>query len=70
LAQWGQIMARKGDLKGFKHVNVLFDEPLSIALEQSAARNERRLTEEVRYAVRQYLKIDQSPAEDTAGVSA
>jgi hypothetical protein len=63
-------MARKGDLKPFKHVNVVFDEAVSIALEQSALRNERRVTEEVRYAVRQYLKIDAAPAEDTAGVLA
>ena len=63
-------MARKGDLRPFKHVNVVFDEALSMALEQSALKNERRVTEEVRYAVRQYLKIDAAPAEDQAGVSA
>jgi len=63
-------VARKGDLKGFKHVNVLFDEPLSMALEQSALINERRVTEEVRYAVRLYLGIPAAPAEDQPGVPA
>ena len=62
-------MARKGDLKPFKHVNVVFDEALSMALEQSALKNERRVTEEVRYAVRLYLKVDTAVVEDTAGVS-
>jgi hypothetical protein len=63
-------VARKGDLKPFKHVNVVFDEALSMALEQSALKNERRVTEEVRYAVRRYLNIDPTPSEEPAGVSA
>ena len=63
-------MARKGNLKRFKNYNVAMNETMVLALEQSAERNERRVTEELRFAVRQYLKIDQAPAEDMAGVSA
>ena len=62
-------MARKGDLRPFKHVNMVFDEALSMALEQSALKNERRVTEEVRYTVRQYLKIEAAPVGDEAGVA-
>ena len=70
LLERGLFVARKGDLRPFKHVNVVFDEALSMALEQSALRNERKVTEEVRYAVRLYLKVEAVPAEDQAGVSA
>ena len=63
-------MARKGDLKPVRHLNIGLDQSMSEALLASAERNERRVTEEVRYAVRQYLKVDAAPAEDTAGVSA
>jgi hypothetical protein len=55
-------VARKGDLQSFKHYNVAMDKPLALALEQSARRNERRLTEEIRYAVRKHLGLDAMPA--------
>jgi hypothetical protein len=63
-------VARKGDLKPFKHLNIGLDQVMSAALEESALRNERRLTEEARYAIRQYLKIDLAPAEESASVPA
>jgi hypothetical protein len=62
-------VARKGDLRPFKHLNIGLDRVMSAALEESALRNERRLTEEARFAIRQYLKIDPAPVEDGAGVS-
>jgi hypothetical protein len=52
------IVARKGDLKPYKTVNVVLDEAMRLALEESARRNERRLTEEVRYAVRKHLQTE------------
>jgi hypothetical protein len=63
-------LARKGDLNPVRHLNLGLDAELADALLASARKNERRLTEECRYAVRQYLKIDETPAEDNAGVSA
>jgi hypothetical protein len=57
-------------LNPVRHLNLGLDAELADALLASARKNERRLTEECRYAVRQYLKIDETPAEDNAGVSA
>jgi len=62
-------MARKGDLKAVKHLNIGLDRALSAALEARAAENERKLTEEVRYAIRQYLKSTPAPVEEAGGVS-
>lgn len=56
-------MARKGDLKPVKHLNIGLDAELAQALGASALKNERRLTEEARFAVRQYLGIHRIPAE-------
>jgi hypothetical protein len=63
-------VARKGDLHPVRHLNLGLDAELADALLTSAAKNERRLTQECRYAVRQYLGLEPKPAEDTAGVSA
>lgn len=62
-------MAKKGDLKAVMHLNIGLDESLSKALERSAAKNERRLTEEARYHIRQGLSVEGKLAEDQAGVS-
>ena len=63
-------MARKGDLQAVRYVNLGMDAELSAAILASAQKNERRLAEECRYAVRVYLGLTQAPAEDTADVSA
>jgi hypothetical protein len=63
-------MARKGDMHPVKHLNLGLDAELAEALLASAAKNERRLTQECRFAVRLYLGLDPKPAEDQAGVSA
>ena len=57
-------MARKGDLRPVRHLNIGLDQSMSEALLASAERNERRLTQEVRVAIRQYLKVDAAPAEE------
>jgi hypothetical protein len=62
-------LARKGDLRPFRHVNLGLDEEMAQALMDSARRNERRLTEEVRYAVRRYLGIDDRAPREDAGVA-
>jgi hypothetical protein len=58
------IVARKGDLKPVRHVNIALDQSMSEALLASAERNERRLTQEVRVAIRRYLRIDDVPGEE------
>jgi hypothetical protein len=63
-------VAKKGELKATMHLNIGLDDMLGKALEASASRNERRLNEEVRYALRMYLGIHRTPAEESAGVSA
>ena len=65
----GEPLARKGDLKGRQHVNVLIDDKLREALLQSALKHERTLTQEARYGLRQYLGIEATPVEESAGAS-
>ena len=62
-------MARKGDLNPVRYLNLGLDQELAEAILASAAKNERQLTQECRFAVRQYLGLDLKP-EDTAGVPA
>lgn len=64
------MVARKGDLKTVLHMNVGLDEALATKVMASAELNERKWTQEVRYALRQFYGIDRTPAEDTADVSA
>jgi hypothetical protein len=61
-------VARKGDLRPVRHLNIGLDQAMSEALLKSAEANERRLTQEVRIAIRRYLGIDPTPAEEKAGV--
>lgn len=61
-------MARKGDLNPVTHLNLGLDQELAAALLASARKNERRLTQECRYAVKLYLGLEPKPAEDPAGV--
>jgi hypothetical protein len=62
-------VARKGDLNATWHINVGVDESLQKALMEAAAKNERRITQEVRYVLRTHYGLDPSPAEEQAGVS-
>jgi hypothetical protein len=66
----GLTVAKKGELKAVMHLNIGLDDALSKALEASAARNERRLNEEVRFVLRQHYNVHRMPAEESAGVSA
>jgi hypothetical protein len=63
-------VARKEDLQATTHLNIGLDNEMGKRLKEAAIRNERRLTQEARYALRLYLGIDAAPAEDEAGVSA
>jgi hypothetical protein len=63
-------VAKKGDLKPVMHVNIGLDAPLTKALLNAAFRNERKITQEVRYILREHYGIHQPPAEEPAGVSA
>jgi hypothetical protein len=54
-------MARKGDLHPVQHLHLGLDAELAKALLASAERNERRLTQECRYAVRVYLGLEPKP---------
>jgi hypothetical protein len=66
-------VARKGDLNPVRHLNLGMDAALAEALLASAMRNERRLSEECRFAVRLYLGLVDQPRKaqaEEAGVSA
>jgi hypothetical protein len=63
-------VARKGDLKTVRHMNVGLDQALAKAVDTSAEQNERTYNQEVRYRLRQAYGLDQAPVEDQAGVSA
>ena len=63
-------MAKKGELKTVYHMNVGLDQALAQAVDASAEQNERSLNQEVRYRLRQAYGLDQTPAEEPAGVSA
>ena len=63
-------MARKGDLKSVRHLNIGIDQALAQAVDVSAEQNERTYNQEVRYRLRQAYGLDPTPAEDQAGVSA
>jgi hypothetical protein len=65
----GAPVAKKGDLHGIRHVNIVLDQVTTDALEQVAARDERRLTEQVRFYIRKGLKADLTPVGDEAGVA-
>jgi hypothetical protein len=51
-------------------MNIGLDQKLADAMTTSADANERRWTEEVRFQLRQAYRLDRTPAEDMAGVSA
>jgi hypothetical protein len=57
-------MARKGDLKPTWHINVGVDESLQKVLLEAAARNERKITQEIRFALRSHYGLNRAPAED------
>jgi predicted transcriptional regulator len=63
-------MAKKGDLQAQTHLNIGLDNEMGKRLKESATKFERTLTQEARYALRKYLGMDATPAEDSAGVSA
>jgi hypothetical protein len=63
-----------GEPKGYRtprnrQLGIRMDAALEDALEASALKNERRLAQEARFAIRKYLGLDQAPAEDKAGVA-
>jgi hypothetical protein len=62
-------VARKGDLQAVRHLNLGMDAALADALLASAVRNERRLAEECRFAVRLYLGLVDQPRTAHAEVS-
>lgn len=63
-------MVKKGELKPtHRQLGLRMDKELEAALEASATKNERKLAEEARYAIRLYLGIHRTPAEESAGVS-
>ena len=52
-----------------RQLGLRMDQELEAALEASAAKFERTLSQEARYGLKVYLGIYRSPAEETAGVS-
>jgi hypothetical protein len=64
------LVARKGDLRPIRHLNIGLDSLLAEALLRSALKNERRLTEEARFHIRQGLGLDAAPAEEEVDVPA
>jgi len=59
-------VAKKGDLKTVLHMNVGLDQELAQAVDASAGLNERTYNQEVRYALRKFYGLDQTPAEAQA----
>lgn len=53
-----------------RQLGLRLDQALESALVRSALQNERKLAEEARYAIRLYLGIPRTPAEESVGVSA
>ena len=62
-------MAKKGELMAVTHLNIGLDNEMGRRLKESATKWERTLTQEARFALRKYLKLD-VPADDTLDVSA
>jgi hypothetical protein len=64
-------MAKKGTLgEPYIHLNVRLDPVLGKAVEAGAEAFERTMNQEVRYQLRKAYGLDQTPAEDKAGVLA
>jgi hypothetical protein len=63
-------MARKGDLRPYKNLNMWLDQEMCEALERAAIQSERRLTQEARYRIKLGLKMGEAPAEASADASA
>jgi hypothetical protein len=62
-------VARKGDLKVVLKMNVALEQDLAKEVDTHAVRNERNLSQEVRFALRKYYGLDRTPAEASADVS-
>jgi hypothetical protein len=62
-------MAKKGELNHKRQLGMRMDEDFEAALMESAAKNERSLAQEARFALRRYLGLDRPPVEESAGVS-